>query len=1655
MPINESDPLGIGNSNTATLEPPRRRAPVVAARSIPADPLGIQKTPDDPLGIAPAPAPTEQPAPPSKFDNYTPPTSAPDPMKEQPIPHAPEPKGPGIVGAAMQGGYKALEDISAFVGGKGMKPLDESQRAAIESQAQNLEKLGQHDRAAQVRSELTPEAAPQTIGEHLAYGGANAVPMIVSGPAAPVTGFAQYAGGARTEVEARRAAGQEITPGQEEAYSLGTGTGGAAMAYAGGKLTEGIANVVPNIAGRIAANIPAGAAAGVAGQAIGNVTAKATGVDPNREITAGFSEAAKQGAILNTGFAIAHEAVGPPHDPLLLETPEAKAAPVESSAVAPSEAPPSQPEAKPPTLPEPLDRVPAQFDPLQLRDALPTTASRPTVEPEAQNQQATPPETVDSSAGETANRTGEPATVDEAKASVSSEQSTAPAPVESNVNDPLELTRTPAKLRVKQVQPAAEEPPAPDVESTSSEPTTSARKAQMAEDRKALGLDELPDPERKSWETNLDNARKQGIPERAMRVAADVNEIPRALSDDETAGLVLHASDLKRDHASLMQEVGKSNDPAEIATKSAEITRIEQDFDQLSQALRSSGTEKGRALAAQKLTINQNYDLVSVKNRAKVAKGKDLSPAESTRLQTLTTKLDEMNTRVAEFEKQFAEQKNAHESQMRELESKLSHAKMRGESKATRGTPKERVSTFERMESFARERMASRRKSEADRLSQLSPEQRRQRGSAGSLSPDDLLDYAMIAAAKIGKGAQAAATWTKDFVEEFGEGVRAHLSVIGDKAKELIAMSPEQRAALVEQTQAKATAIESVKAKFSEGGEVAGQAVQKLAKAFVREGITEREALIDAVHGELKKINPNITRDQTMDAISGYGDYKQLSKDEIDVKLRDLKGQMQQLGKLRDLEQRLAPKKTGVERRTPSLEERELLKQANDLRKKLGIETIDPATQLKSTLDAIKTRLKNEIEELDSHIASKEKIVRDKSSVQYDEEANTLKTRRDELRGQYDEIFGEPKKTVEQAKQEQLAKQIAEIDKKIKDNDLSVKAGRPTVDTKEVAALRAQKDALNKQLAEMRKAAAPETERKPAEKIKEDRLTKQIDDIEKKLAANDLSKRTGTPTVDTATVASLRARRDGLNKQLSELRKAAEPPKPEKTEDQINEQRVRIASKVLDRSIAKLETDLKAGKIYPERPESKTPVTPELQAKRDQLATLRAQRDQLQAQDTPRIIADRQKQIQASIAEMNQRIAKGDFSRPAKKVPPTNAELDRLTYQKNRLQQQIRREIENLKPKSLFLRGLEHMNAARAIMTTGEFSFVLRQGGTTALSHPIQTTRAAASAFRAFASDLYTHRMEQEIANHPAAPLAHRAGLAFISPDAVLSGGEKAYAASWAEKIPGLHRFSRAGEVFLNKVRVDTFDTLAKSLARSGEPTLDEAKAIARYVNESTGHGSLPGFERSAAALNSIFFSPRYVLSRFQYLTGHSMWGGTGRTRGLIAKEYAKTLVGLGVVYALGAAAGATIEKDPRSTDFGKLKFGNTRVDPLMGLAQVITLISRETSGTTIDSNRKVVPLTGKHMPYKGDSPLSIALKFGRSKLAPVPGAIVNAREGKDAVGQPTSLGNEGAKLVVPLTYADIYKAIEDQGVERGTAMSLATFFGMGLQTYQKRKPKR
>jgi hypothetical protein len=361
------------------------------------------------------------------------------------------------------------------------------------------------------------------------------------------------------------------------------------------------------------------------------------------------------------------------------------------------------------------------------------------------------------------------------------------------------------------------------------------------------------------------------------------------------------------------------------------------------------------------------------------------------------------------------------------------------------------------------------------------------------------------------------------------------------------------------------------------------------------------------------------------------------------------------------------------------------------------------------------------------------------------------------------------------------------------------------------------------------------------------------------------------------------------------------------------------------------------------------------------------------------------------------------------------------------------------------------LNAARSILTAFDLSAVFRQGGTFTFSHPVKALRAVPEMLHSFASKEAFDRARDAIDQRENAAAYKAAGLHIADVEGPLAKQEEAFVGRWTKKIPGVAGSGRAYTAFLNRVRADWYDALAASLPAKGEPTPEESRAIAKFVNIATGRGDAKALDRTAGTLAHVFFSPRYVASRFQLLAGVPFWGGNAATRKLVAQEYGKAAVGLAVFYGIMAAANddAKITFDPRSADFGKVVEGKSRIDPLMGLSQTMVFPSRLVSGESTNTKTGAVqPLRGRRAAPTHNAE-TVIWRFLRSKLAPVPGTAYDVLKGETYDRSPATAVNVAGGYV-PISLQDVAKNLEDQGVPRGAVNSVLAILGMGNQVYSK-----
>jgi hypothetical protein len=368
--------------------------------------------------------------------------------------------------------------------------------------------------------------------------------------------------------------------------------------------------------------------------------------------------------------------------------------------------------------------------------------------------------------------------------------------------------------------------------------------------------------------------------------------------------------------------------------------------------------------------------------------------------------------------------------------------------------------------------------------------------------------------------------------------------------------------------------------------------------------------------------------------------------------------------------------------------------------------------------------------------------------------------------------------------------------------------------------------------------------------------------------------------------------------------------------------------------------------------------------------------------------------------------------------------------------------------------GYQLANIPRSLMASFDLSAPMRQG-VFFIGRPKQWLPAFKEMFGAFKGEKQYKVMQDSIINHPDYLLARESDLALTDMDVLLGNREEAFMSNWAEKIPllgkGVRASGRAYVGFLNKLRFDVFTDLvnkAELMGLDARKNRDLTKAISDFINNATGRGTLPlGLQRAAITLNSVFFSPRLIMSRLNLVNPVYYMKQTPFVR----KEALKSLfafVGFGMtILTLSKLAGAEVGSDPRSSEFGKIKINNTRIDVWGGFQPLVRVAGQLISGKYVSST------TGKEMTlgegYKPMTRADIVQRFFEGKLAPVPSFIVTLMKGQSIEGEKVNVPKEIALRFTPMVIQDMYDILQDSpGL---FPVSLLGLFGVGSQTYKQK----
>lgn len=397
------------------------------------------------------------------------------------------------------------------------------------------------------------------------------------------------------------------------------------------------------------------------------------------------------------------------------------------------------------------------------------------------------------------------------------------------------------------------------------------------------------------------------------------------------------------------------------------------------------------------------------------------------------------------------------------------------------------------------------------------------------------------------------------------------------------------------------------------------------------------------------------------------------------------------------------------------------------------------------------------------------------------------------------------------------------------------------------------------------------------------------------------------------------------------------------------------------------------------------------------------------------------------------------------------AEYDFKTYT-DKLKLDVNPQFENwYLPKNWGKDVIEVAGIVKGIKASFDMSALLRQGLKVLVTHPKVWYKNAKQSFTDVIESLKTETSAEEVARACAIDIMQREnyqnGL-YRKYKLALGVMEEEFPSSLPERIPYLKRLYKASEnafnLFMYRTRADLFDLLYKTAENNGVAT----DGLGEFVNSLTGRGSLGFAEPVAKAVNNVFFSPRFFKSNIDILTAGVL--NKGRSQ-FVKREAAKaTLSYLGFVALLLSIANAfdddAVEDDPRSSEFGKIKIGNTRFDISGGAGNIVVLMSRLITKSTKSSVTGVVKELGSK--YGQQSVGDIFMNFVEGKLSPAAHLLIDYYRGYDFSGKPVDTKYMLMSGLLPIPAQNAIENLDNEEFSIYLAGLVADAFGIGTSVY-------
>jgi len=359
----------------------------------------------------------------------------------------------------------------------------------------------------------------------------------------------------------------------------------------------------------------------------------------------------------------------------------------------------------------------------------------------------------------------------------------------------------------------------------------------------------------------------------------------------------------------------------------------------------------------------------------------------------------------------------------------------------------------------------------------------------------------------------------------------------------------------------------------------------------------------------------------------------------------------------------------------------------------------------------------------------------------------------------------------------------------------------------------------------------------------------------------------------------------------------------------------------------------------------------------------------------------------------------------------------------------------------------------KAIAASLDNSFALRQGIKTLFTHPVIWSKDFVKSFGDLAKGFKNGR-DDVIDGIKAEVYGRKNSIngTYQRMKLQIGGVEESYAGTLGQKIPVFKRLFEASEAAYEgmgiRLRADLADKIIEKATKQGIDLTDNvvAEDLGKLINSLTGRGSIGKLDIIGKEINVAFFSIKFLKGNWDVLTAHS--GGMGLKTSFARKEAAQNLAKIvgsiaGIMVLANKLYPGSVESDPRSSDFGKIKIGNTRFDITGGMSSIVVLASRL---ITLSSKSQGI-VKKLNSGYGSQTGMDIINSFWEGKLSPLAGLFRDLAKQRDYSGNPITYKTI-LKLGMPIPVQTFNELMKNPDSAPVVFSMIADMLGVSTNTY-------